>query len=123
MAETNRDIHIAEQIEATRKELDQARDVVCALANDLADVADVIEPVLADHITRIRHARMTTLDELRQISAGVQELRNMVLHPDMERTLLQAERLLRACRDLEEFRAVGALDAFLRAFTESEAFK
>ena len=64
MADTDQDIKIAEQIAATRTELDAAREVVRTLANDLADVADVIEPILADHIKRIRQARMGSLDEL-----------------------------------------------------------
>jgi len=119
MSETDQDIKIAEQIAATRTELDAARDVVRTLANDLADVADVIEPVLADHIKRIRQARMTSLDELRQISAGIRELSELVNKPETMRMIDVAERFLRACRELEEFRAAGFLDAFIQSFSES----
>jgi len=121
MADTDQDIKIAEQIAATRTELDAAREVVRTLANDLADVADVIEPILADHIKRIRQARMGSLDELRMISAGIRELRDTLMKPETAQMLDRAERFLRICRELEEFRAVGFLDAFLEAFRERVA--
>lgn len=116
MTQPDHDIKIAEQIAATRAELDAAREVVRTLANDLADVADVIEPVLENHIARVRRARMGSVDELRQISGAIKELRDLLTNADTKLMLDQAERFLRVCRELEEFRAVGFLDAFVQAF-------
>jgi septal ring factor EnvC (AmiA/AmiB activator) len=121
MKPMDNDIKIAEEIQNARTELEASRDVVRTLANDLADVADVIEPVLLEHIKRIRAARMTSVDELRQISSEIAILRDTLAKPETARMLDQAERFLRICRELEEFRAVGFIDAFLQAFNVTVA--
>lgn len=114
----DRDIKIAEEIAATRVELDQAREVVRNLANELADVADVIEPVLSSHVKRLREARMASLDELRQISNAIHTLTQLLTSQDTSHMLAQAERFLHVCREVEEFRACGFLDAWVRLLAE-----
>jgi negative regulator of replication initiation len=116
MTDKTQEIPVAEHLAETNKELEQARAVVRDLANDLAAVADVIEPVLSDHVKRIRQARMASVEELRQMAHAVRELRDLLLAKDTERMLDQTERFLRLCRELEEFRAIGFLDAFVQAF-------
>jgi ABC-type transporter Mla subunit MlaD len=113
------EIPIAQHIADTRDELDKARAVVRELANDLADVADVIEPVLADHVKRLRQARMTSIDELRQIAAGIRELRQVLVTPEADLMIERATRLLAVFRELEEFRACGFLDAYIQAFART----
>jgi hypothetical protein len=108
------DLKVAEEIATTRAELDAAREVVRTLANDLADVADVIEPVLQSHVKRLREVRMTTMAELREITAGVRELKTVMTSKDTEQMLTQAERFLRVCREIEEFRASGFLDDWVQ---------
>lgn len=113
------DINIADQIAATTAELDAAREVVRTLANDLADVSEVLEPVLMDHVKKIRAARMAGLEELRMLSAGITELRTVLLAKDTAQMLTVMERFLTVCREMEEFRAVGFLDAFVKLMAES----
>ena len=108
---------IAEDIERTRRELDEAREVVRILANDLANVADVIEPVLKDHADRIRRARMATVDEIRQISTAVLQMRELLCATETAEALDQAERLVTICRDLATVREIGVLAAFVRAWS------
>ena len=112
----DRDLEIAAAIKATHEELDAAREVVRTLANELADVIDVVEPILADHTKRIRQARITALDEMRQVTVHLKDMREVLLAPQTDRMLAQAERFLAVCRELEEFRAVGFLDAFIQLF-------
>jgi hypothetical protein len=83
------DLQIADAIRATQEELNTAREVVRQLANELADVIDVIEPAIAEHANRLRQARMSSLDEMRQITTHVMELRRVLLAPETERMLRQ----------------------------------
>jgi Na+/phosphate symporter len=108
------DAELASAIHATTEELNSARAVVQTLANELADVIDVIEPALADHTKRLRQARMASLEEMRQVTTHIQELRKLLTAPETEYMLRQGERFLALCRELEEFRAVGFLDAYVR---------
>jgi negative regulator of replication initiation len=108
------DADLGAAIHATTEELEAARAVVQTLANELADVIEVIEPALADHTKRLRQARMASLDEMRQITTHLQELRKLLTSSETEHMLRQGERFLALCRELEEFRAVGFLDAYVR---------
>lgn len=81
-------------IRATTDELDAAREVVRTLANELADVIEVIEPTIAEHTKRLRQARMASLDEMRQISTHLHDLRKLLTSPETEYMLRQGERFL-----------------------------
>lgn len=107
---------IVKSIHEATKELDEARDVVRNLANDLAEVADVIEPILTEQSQRIRRARMQVIDECRQTAVALKEFRDILQSNAMLSAIERAERLISACKELEEFRACGFLDAFLEAF-------
>ena len=91
------DLQIAEAIRQTHTELDAAREVVRNLANELADVIEVIEPALADQTKRLRQARMAALDEMRLITTNLQELRKLLIAPDTDRMLKQGDRFLALC--------------------------
>lgn len=117
---TDLDVKLAAAIELTKGEIDGAREVVRQLANELADVVEVVEPIIADHTKRIRQARMSSLDEMRQIVSAVKELREIMGAGSTEKALVQAERFLRVCRELEEFRIVGFVDAFVAAFSHGD---
>ena len=112
------DLQIADAIRQTKDELEAAREVVRELANELADVIEVIEPTLAEHTKRLRQARMASLDEMRLITTTLQELRKLMLAPETEAMLKKGERFLAMCRELEEFRACGFLDAYVRLLAQ-----
>jgi hypothetical protein len=112
------DLELAAAIRQTSEELDAAREVVRNLANELADVIEVIEPALIEHTKRLRQARMTSLDEMRLITTTLQELRRLLLAPETEQMLRQGERFLKLCSELEEFRVCGFLDAYVQLLTQ-----
>jgi hypothetical protein len=112
------DLELAAAIQQTTEGLDAAREVVRNLANELADVIEVIEPTLAQHTKRLRQARMASLDEMRLITTSLQELRKLLLAPEMEQMLRQGERFLKLCGELEEFRACGFLDAYIQLLAQ-----
>lgn len=116
----DRDLMLNQAIERTRGELNQAREVVRNLANELADVIEVVEPALTAHSTRLRQVRMSSINEMREISGQLKTLTDLLLAEKTERMLKQAERFLVVCRELEEFRAVGFLDAFVQLFATYE---
>jgi len=97
-------------------ELDAAREVVRGLANDLADVADVVGPVLDDYSKNLRSRRMALVDECRLISVAIRQVHDAAMAPTMMAALERVERLVKACGELERFRRDGALDAYLKAF-------
>lgn len=103
-------------IRDSTSELDKAREVVRDLANDLADVADVIEPVLEGYGKRIRASRMTIVSECEQTSAALKAFVKIIMDPSVLKAIEQSERLLKAMNDLEQFRLCGGIDAYLRAF-------
>lgn len=113
---SDHDAELVKAIADTKRELEESKEVIRALANELGEVADIIEPALAGQAERIRRVRMSTLDEVRQVVAGLKELRDAVGNERTERAIANGERLLAVCRELEEFRASGFLDAFLKAF-------
>lgn len=110
------DQQLANAIRVTTEEIDGARNVVRNLANELADIIDVIEPAIADHTKRIRQARMNALEEMRQLTTAIRDMRELLLSPKSEEMLVRAERFLAVCRELEEFRMCGFLDSFVQLF-------
>ena len=72
------DIELAQAIKVTHEEINTAREVVRNLANELADVIDVIEPALTSHTNRIRQARMASIEEMRQVTLGIRELKQVI---------------------------------------------
>jgi negative regulator of replication initiation len=119
MANDDVDEKLVNAIRATKEEIDGARNVVHALANELADVIEVIEPALVEHTRRLRQARMMSLEEMRQVTTAVREMRDLLLSKQTDEMLIRAERFLAVCRELEEFRMCGFLDAFVRLFVEA----
>jgi hypothetical protein len=117
----DRDQEIAAAIKATTDELTAARDVVHDLANELADVIDVIEPALAEHTKRLRAARMGAIDEMRLITTQIREMRELILGEKTEQMLIRGERFVKLMRDVEEFRACGFLDDFVRLLAGRDA--
>lgn len=107
------DTQLAEAIKTTHRELEAARVVVRELSNELADVIEVIEPALATHTARLRQARMASLEEMRLITAGLKELRMALVANETDVALKRAERFVVVCRDLDEFRRTGLLQALL----------
>jgi DNA-binding transcriptional ArsR family regulator len=112
------DTQLIQEIQTATSELETAREVVRNLANDLASVADVIEPVLMDHATRIRRARMTTVDEVRQSISALKEHRDFLLDKKTAEAVKIGNQLIDVCQRLEEFRMCGFLDAYLKAVVE-----
>ena len=110
------DIELAQAIKATHEEINTAREVVRNLANELADVIDVIEPALTSHTNRIRQARMASIEEMRQVTLGIRELKQIILADSTDQMLVKAERFIAICRELERWRADGTLDRLLRLF-------
>ncbi len=110
------DAEIARALATTTEELEKAREVVRKLANELSDVVDIIEPALGEQVARIRRARMTSVDELRQIGTAVRETSELLLGARTEQMLTRAERFLKVMQELEEFRACGALEGFVSVF-------
>jgi negative regulator of replication initiation len=110
------DIELADAIKATHEEIEAAREVVRNLANELADVIDVIEPALTSHTKRLRQARMSSLDEMRQVTNAIRELKTLLLADTTEQMFARAERFLDICRALDYWRTSGYLDVLARAF-------
>jgi negative regulator of replication initiation len=94
----------------------KARLSINELANELANVADVIEPVLSDQVKRIREARMASTAEIGRIADAVRDLRTLLVSKEADQMVTRAERLLAVLKELEEFRACGSLEAFSKAF-------
>lgn len=113
---TDIDQQLMTAIETTTADLDAARETIRAMANELSDVIDVIEPALADQAARLRRARMSSLDEMRLISTALVDLRDTFLAPRTATAIHEAERFLAVMKELEEFRACGALEAFMQVF-------
>lgn len=114
----DKEIELIKNIHDASQELDAAREVVRTLANDLADVADVIEPVLADQAKRIRAARMSVIDECRQVATALREFRESIGSPSMTHAIEMTERFVVVFEKLEEFRACGFLDAYVEMFAK-----
>jgi phage-related protein len=118
---TTADDVVQQSIATSVSELENARTAVQDLANELASVIDVIEPALADQVGRLRASRMASVGELQQIASAVREVRLMLLSKDAGLAIERGEKLLTILRDLEDFRASGALDAFAKAFATVSA--
>lgn len=99
------------------EDFEKSKVAIQDLANELASVADVIESALADQVKRLREARMASTNEIGRIVDAVRELRGLLASKEAEQMVNRAERLLAVLRELEEFRACGALDAFSKAFS------
>ncbi len=104
-------------LEKSVEDFEKAQDAIQSLANELATVADIIEPALADQVRRIREARMASTGEIGKVADAVRDLRGLLVSKDAEQMVSRAERLLAVLRELEEFRACGALEAFSKAFS------
>lgn len=110
---------LIKEIATATAELEAAREVIRTLATDLADVAEVIEPVLLDHAKRLRQARMTTIDEIRLSVQALREYRDFLSSAHTQQAIDRGRQLVAVCTALEEFRMCGFLDAYLKAVVET----
>lgn len=100
-----------EEISVLNGEVSEARDTVRALANEVAALANVIEPQLLDCITRTRSARMAIVTELRQSLDAMRDVRKFFLESDYRTEMERLEQFIAVARELEALKQSGVLDA------------
>lgn len=103
--------NITETLHITREELTEAKRDLQTLANELASVADIIEPALVDQTRRIRAARMVALDETRQALNALRELRAFFSDAGYVEEIKRMEHFVTICQQFKRLKDEGLLDA------------
>ena len=62
-------------------------------------------------MTDLRATRMATVNEINASLAAMREIRKFFLESDYETEMTRLERFVRVCRDLQDLKASGVLDA------------
>lgn len=103
--------NITETLSITREELEAAKEDLEGLANELAAVADIIEPALIDQTRRIRAARITAVDETRQALTALRELRAFFSEAGYTKEIERMEHFVAICQQFKKLKDEGLLDA------------
>lgn len=103
--------NIDEVLRSTKKEIEESKQIVQALANDVHDVCDVIEPILVSLSQRLRSARMNMVEEVRQSMTALREVRKFFLDSDYATEMERIDRFVATCKQLKELKDTGVLDA------------
>lgn len=101
----------ADMLKAINIEVQQSKETLQSLANEVRAVHDIVGPQLLQQATALRTARMTVVSEIRESLAAMQDVRRFFLEPDHAVQVERLERFVRLCRDLQELKADGVFDA------------
>ena len=101
----------ARMLEATNRQLVEAKETMQSLVNELGSAADVIGPSLMKHVQELRSARMTVTAEVRESLTALRDLRRFFLESDYESEMVRLERFVKLCREIQVLKADGVFDA------------
>jgi hypothetical protein len=101
----------AQMLEATNRQLTEAKATMQGLVNELSAAADIIGPSLMKHVQDLRSARMTVVTEVRESLTALRDLRRFFLESDYETEMLRLERFIKLCREIQSLKAEGVFDA------------
>lgn len=101
----------AQLIQSVNVEVQESKRILRELSMEIKAVGDIVGPMLLGQVKSVRDARMTTVNELKESLAQFREVRKFFLESDYEREMQRLERFIAACRELQQLKASGVLDA------------
>jgi hypothetical protein len=81
------------------------------LLDQVTDLTQVINPQIVNHIQNIRTLRQTVVTELQQALTAMRDVRKFFLESDYAKEMERLERFMATCRQLQELKQSGVLDA------------
>lgn len=102
---------VDKMIEQTNMQMEQSKRILQDLANEVSALADIVQPALEKQIGALRSARMTTVNEIKESLTALRDIRKFFLEDDYEAEMQRLERFVKVCRELQELKAAGVLDA------------
>lgn len=93
-----------ESIEASKKTLQD-------LANEVSNLADIIQPALEKQIMAIRSARMATVNEIRESLLALREIRKFFLEDDYQKEMDRLAAFVALCKEVQTLKTDGTFDA------------
>lgn len=101
----------AEEMRAITEAVEDAKGVLNTLADEARDLTDKIEPELLNSIKRVREARMTLTNEVRDALVLMREVRKFFLESDYATEVARVHEFVGVCKELAALRDNGVLDA------------
>jgi hypothetical protein len=81
------------------------------LANDVRALADIVHPLLVEHVKVLRSSRMAAVAEVRDSIAALREVRTFFLESNYEKEMQRLERFVAVCREIQQLKSSGVFDA------------
>lgn len=103
--------NIAELINTTNRELNESKKALQDLANEIGATSEIVQPALEKLIKSLRSARMTTVNEIREMIGALKEIREFFMDPKHPAELERLERFVNVCKALQSLKQDGTLDA------------
>lgn len=104
---------VAVYLRNARAEVEESKKTLEKLSNDVRALADVILPSLKDQVSRVREARMSITMEVRDTMVSLREVGTFLARPESDAELERLGRLVSLCREMEDLKKTGMLDALL----------
>jgi hypothetical protein len=96
---------------AVTDEVKKAKEELEDVKNQAFAVSDVLLPEMLSHVKRLREVRMSVTDEMRQSLQALRDVRMFFMESDYAVEVARLERFVALCRELQELKRDGTLDA------------
>jgi len=101
----------ATALRAINEEVEESKEILEKLHNDIRALSDIIRPALVEHIKAIRETRMTVVREIQESLGTMRDVRKFFLESSYESEMERLDRFVKLCAELERLKANGTLDA------------
>lgn len=79
--------------------------------NEFKSIADLLQPEIMKQIQEIRSTRMAAVSEMQLLLNSLRDVRKFFLDKDYEQEMSRLERFVRVCKEIQQLKADGTLDA------------
>lgn len=101
----------AQIIDVANASARESKKILEQLKDDVASLADVIQPQMTAHVEKLRTHRMAVVSELSLSLGAMREVRKFFLESDYATEIDRLERFVSVCRELQALKETGVLDA------------
>ena len=102
---------IEKMLAETNKEMENSKRILQELANEVAQLTDIVQPALEKQIAALRSARMATVGEIKESLVALREIRTFFLEDRHAQEVASLKEFVEVMERLRDLKSAGVLDA------------
>ncbi len=102
---------IEKMLAETNKEMENSKRILQELANEVAQLTDIVQPALEKQIAALRSARMATVGEIKESLVALREIRTFFIESRHREEMESLKEFVDVLERLQKLKAAGVLDA------------